>query len=604
MSQSKDTPSIQQDTSPALEAPPPAPVTAPTSEAETTAQEQSPPTEGTNEDSGDTAKNPEPAEETASTSVSIEGTPASTSETDTTKPKSSRDVFKLDEGLKEIEALADNDAKVVKAIELMERSIGQSGAPNFRSFWELRKLSMQLFKENITPAIRPQLWERFTELTKEARQLKEILDEQTAFAVEQIEIAIVALEKDLGALSEQLTQAPPVDFGASCESLKERLAFYDPIQRELSLLNAHAGRVNALRKELVKTDMRVRQKNKFFQRLSAAGDLVFPRRKELIKEISEQFIKDIDTFVKQHFTNDDLGPSLFFLREEIKALQSIAKTLTLNTHSFTHTRSQLSKCWNRIKGEEKERKKERLKKKAVFKENCEAMLGQIDTCAKAFSDGELSLPEARKRFDELNKEIRSHTLGKDEQHLLREHLHKARSPITEALKAEEEKLRQAEKEREQARRDKIDALEQRIQAVLDSDAKTSFEEIESERDAITEELKDKDFNRSKRIILEKRLKPVRDLIAERREQALLSLSKDDQESLQQLRSILEERRALRKEIKTQLEQYRKAGGSSGLDFEQAIEFNELQNIEKERLDKTDAVISEIETKISELKDKI
>ena len=60
---------------------------------------------------------------------------------------------------------------------------------------------------------------------------------------------------------------------------------------------------------------------------------------DLIKEISESFITDIDTFVNKHFHPDTIEESLFFLREEIKALQTIAKALTLNTRSFTHTQT-------------------------------------------------------------------------------------------------------------------------------------------------------------------------------------------------------------------------------------------------------------------------
>src|ERR1700733_14369049 len=73
------------------------------------------------------------------------------------------------------------------------------------------------------------------------------------------------------------------------KTLEEKADFYTSLQAEINILNTQAARINSLRKELIKTEMRVRKKNKFFQRLSAAGDKVFPRRKELIQDVSHQF---------------------------------------------------------------------------------------------------------------------------------------------------------------------------------------------------------------------------------------------------------------------------------------------------------------------------
>ena len=47
--------------------------------------------------------------------------------------------------------------------------------------------------------------------------------------------------------------------------LQEKESFYQENQQVLHFLNAKASRINALRKELLKTEMRIRQKNQFFQ---------------------------------------------------------------------------------------------------------------------------------------------------------------------------------------------------------------------------------------------------------------------------------------------------------------------------------------------------
>ena len=83
----------------------------------------------------------------------------------------------------------------------MELTLAQKGTPHFKSFWEARNLCVELFKQNISAAIKQPLWNKYSELSKEARRLREILDEQSAFAAEQIEIAIQALEKEIASPS-------------------------------------------------------------------------------------------------------------------------------------------------------------------------------------------------------------------------------------------------------------------------------------------------------------------------------------------------------------------------------------------------------------------
>ena len=128
------------------------------------------------------------------------------------------------------------------------------------------------------------------------------------------------------------------------------------------LLNTLASRVNAMRKEVVKTEMRIRIKNKLLDCLSLCGDQIFPKRKDLIKEISQTFMSDIDHFIASHFEDEEFQRvPLYALREEIKQLQSIAKVLTLNTHAFTETRLKLSGCWINSRAWKKSAKKKRCK---------------------------------------------------------------------------------------------------------------------------------------------------------------------------------------------------------------------------------------------------
>lgn len=519
---------------------------------------------------------------------------------ETAKPTERKERFNLEAALQAIGAIEGVEGRLERAIELMERTIAQAGAPQFKAFWELRKHAMELFKENVAPALRPPLWDKYTQLTTEARRLKEILDEQSAFAAEQIEMAIKALEEELATFNDRLQASPLVGFETTSSALASRLIYYQTIQRELQLLNTEATRINSLRKELIRTEMRVGQKNKFFQRLSAAGDHVFPRRKELIKEISESFITDIDTFVNKHFQIANIEESLFFLREEIKALQTIAKALTLNTRSFTHTRTRLSECWEKVKHTEKERKKERNKKKAVFKQHFDQLTQKIADVEKQYQEAGLNVHEAQKQFDAIQGELRTTELGREELEAIRDRLQEALKPIRERQREEEAARRHQEKEREQAHHNRIASLRQRIDQLLHQHGDLSLDQVVAEREALQQELADKSISKMERQELEHLLKGVRDVVADKRSQALLKMSTSDQQALQQLREVLDERLTLRQEIKAQLEQYRKLLGGSGLGFEQAIQVNEQQRVEKERLENAERSIEEIEEKIADL----
>lgn len=522
------------------------------------------------------------------------------------EPKEKKPNPQLDAFLLEMENLPHVEAKVRHALAFMENSLAQSGTPHFKTFWEVRNICLKLFKESLPPAVRTQLWTKYSELSKEARRLKELLDEQSSFAAEQIEIAIAALENDIENFEDQVSRLSPTDLGTMPKMFEKKIQFYQDLQKRLNLLNVQASRINGLRKELIKTEMRVRLKNKFFQRLSQAGDKIFPLRKDLIKEVSQAFSEDVDTFINTYFTKD-FQDSLFILREEIKGLQSVAKVLTLNTHSFTHTRMCLSECWDKIKIAEKERKKERAQLKAVFKQNYDAVNEKILEFKKHYEAGEWTDDQANKQLDEISKFMRHVELGRDEIKALRDELQISRNQITEKLKTQEQQRFQQDQEREKNRKAKIDELKVQIETLGKNVRTMSAPEIAQARDELMEQTQNASMNKFEKQEIERLLKPLRsiitDALSEKEEQALLSLSDDDRQSIEQLKEVLKQRKERRQEIKNQLESLRKVAGTSGFDFEKAMNNNELINSEKERLEKINHGIKEIEDKIIQLQKK-
>lgn len=529
--------------------------------------------------------------------------PESTPETETTDQpgqKDSRHKKVFDAFLADLERFETPEEKLQHAISFMESTISQAATPHFKSFWDARTLCLELFKLNVNPLLRTPLWTKYIELSKEARRVKEILEEQSAFASEQIDLAIQALENDIGRNGETIQNGDLQPLAISCQAVEKKMDFYKQVQGELDLLNTQAARINGLRKELIKTEMRIRQKNRFFQRLSAAGDKVFPRRKELIKELSNSFMEDVETFIRQNFNGEQGGEALFALREEIKALQGVAKLLTLNTHSFTHTRLRLSECWDSIKEHEKERKKERAQQRTVFKQNFVEVQEKIRIFNEAFQAGGVSLGEASKQLDEIAHFMREVDLGRDEVKELREALQNARKPIFDKQKEEEQERLRQEDERDRARKQRIVELHAECAALIAKVNELDAEALSSERDALTLKITQASITKLEKQELERVLKPLRDIISEKKEQALLSLSDDDRQMLGQLKQLLKDKKERRQEIRTQVEQLRKACGSSGLDFEQSMRINAQLEEERESLERINAGIKEIEEKIEEV----
>jgi len=491
------------------------------------------------------------------------------------------------------------EEKVRLSIDFMRTALSQGETPRFKDFWEARKLCLPLFKENIPAKARSELWGAYVELSAEAKRLKEILDEQSAFAVEQIELAIQALERDLAHREELLTsQQAPVEVIA--EALKRKRDLYTQIQRELQVLNTLAMRINGMRKEVVKTEMRIRIKNKLLERLSLCGDQVFPRRKELIKQVSDEFMGDVEKFIAENFQDEEFKEvPLYVLREEIKELQAMAKVLTLHTEAFTTTRLKLSQAWDKLKNKERERKKETQVKRQAFKQNFDLVMEKIKPFAEACAAG-LSLEECNRQATELLDHMRTVELGREEVRILKEEIFKAkRVPLERAREVEAERQKK-ERAAEVEKREKINAFKEELSALLSQGESLDADTLLSRRDALRGQFDEIPFVKAEKQMIERQFKQLKDLLDEKRQKALLSLSEEDTKAVEELKAVLQERKARRQEIKNQLEYYRKLLGGSGFDFEKAMSYREQIEEEKSQLEKVDASIEEIEERIAEI----
>lgn len=505
----------------------------------------------------------------------------------------------LEQYLQEIDGQKDAESKLHKALAGMEQALSAEKTPDFKAFWEIRKKCLELFKGQINPVLRSQFWNQYSELSKQARRLKELSDEQSDFAKEQIEIAIQAIENDLTEIDARLSNIENIQFPKEAHCLSKNLALYTNLQKELNLLNAFASRITSLRKELIKTSMRIRPKNQLFERLSKAGDVVFPKRKELMGQISHLFENDVESFIHTHFSAKGTHIPYYVLREEIKALQGVAKILTLNTQTFSQTRFKLSACWDQIKELDKERKAELDKKKEIFKQNADALINAITQAETQFEQNELNLDAAFAKCDELQRECRNKELGREEVAEVRGKLDGFRAKLNLKDQEKEQERVKQEEIRHKQRQEKKNALESKAQALIAEANDLSIDELNVKKDAILQEMKGTQLNKFEKSEVEKLIKQMNDLIRTKKEQALRKLPADAQQALEQLQELLTQKQEERQEIKAQLENYRKLVGSSGLDFQKAMEYNARLAEEKENLAKVQEEIAELERSIEQ-----
>ena len=493
--------------------------------------------------------------------------------------------------------------KLSIAIASLKEMLSHIKGPYLRDFWDFRHHVVDLFEKDIDIETREKVWSELDQVTNEAKHLKQIEDDQAAFATEQIELAIKSMEDNLETLPEQVKSADDVEFGCRSVVISENIDLYVNVQKELNLLNAYAGRINSLRKELIKTDMRIGRKNKLFKRLSSAGDKIFPRRKELIKDVSTAFISDIKTFVEENFSTDNLGRALFRLRNEVKSLQHVAKVLTLNTHAFTVTRKKLSDCWDKLRESEKLNKKEQQESKERYQPVVDEILEKMDTYKARLEEEQLPVSACHKEINEISKYMRSVELGYEQVKFLRNKMNELYDNLKDREEAEDQERRQQQELVRQQRQDRFNSVKDRIDTLIEKSQELDIEKMKEERDNLQQEIKSPDFNKSEQMQLERALYAIRDLISDKREQALLSLSDDDRNAIEQLKELLQQRLESRNDIRAELDGYKKIKAGSGLDFDKAIMYSEMIDEEQERLKKACNGIKIIKEKIEELKNK-
>ncbi len=504
------------------------------------------------------------------------------------------------EFLQKVKTVGDAEAQIRFSMNFMKESLSCSNTPRFRDFWDVRRVCLPLFKQSIGVKVRAELWGEYVDLSAEARRIKEMLDEQSAFAFEQIDLAIQSLVKDIESSDEILLAISDLVIPEICLTMLDHKVEYQETQRELNLLNTFALKINSLRKEVIRTEMRIKNKNKLFEKLSSSGDRIFPKRKVLIKTVSDMFMADVQAFINRYFANPSAERvPLHQLREEIKALQTVAKSFTLNVNTFTDTRVKLSQCWDQLKSWDKERKKEFFQKKQDLQQNVDQVIERIKGFELLAAQAS-SFAEVAPQFEEVLFFMRGIELSFYDQKKLKETLFKLRKPFLD----KEEEIRAfeqlQEKQNQELKRKQVADFKESIEALAASLDSTDIETLIESRERILQESAQMQWQKSDKMMIDRLLKQIKDGIEEKKSYRLFSLSDSDKEKHQALLTLLIERKQRRAEMKLQIDAYKKVLAGSGFDFEKAIMYKDLIEAERLSLEKANESIYEIEKKLVEI----
>ena len=472
-----------------------------------------------------------------------------------------------------------SEGKLECTLQFMQKSLEKGGGLHFKEFWDARKLCIAFFKESMQPTRRVQLWAMYSELCREARRLKELFDEQSAYFTEQMEMAIQGLKEDVdklsvpeGVLEDEILQT---ELNAT-SALHDHQSEYREIQNKLKALNAFAQRTTALRKELIHADIKLRNKNRLFQQLSSLGDIIFPKRKELIQKISTLYLSDIERFIQSVFVGELTTVELFQIRDQIKQLQHIAKLLTLSTEVFNKTRLELSECWDSIKSVVKERKKTQTELRQEKRQQKEEVIQQLDELKKNYEEKSVDVIGIERAIRQLYSHIRSLSLIPPDvkylKGLVKELEDRIRSDQEEASAARKDRV----KEKEDEKNKKLQDWKLRVER-----GATHPEELDpSHMQTLEKELASFSLSRKEHYECEHLLFKVKNAIAAHARKKISS-SLDLASP-----SLIEEKELLlhqKEELKIRLDSLRKEQGASGSNFAYALQLDEMIREERERL---------------------
>jgi len=494
----------------------------------------------------------------------------------------------------------DPEQKLREALSLMREALATDGSPRLKEFWALRAFCLPLFQHPFPSYLRASLWQQYIDLATEAKKLRLLLNEHSTFAYEQIDLAICVLEKNIQQKEqEEIKERAKLSFKDVFLDT-HRSGRYQVMQQEIAFLHSMGLQVQSLHKEILQIDMRVRNKRRLLNRLSRCGDSIFPRKKELIQEISQMLVCDIHSFAGSVRQNQEIDwMRAGALRMQIKGWQSLSKSLTIHTQAFMETRDHLSACWDFLREQELAWKNRQTERAVLSKKALKELDPELQMFITWCQDGK-DIEQMEKRYRDFMEMARQKNLARPEWEEVRQAASRAKECVEDRLCKEQVERRELDQLREEQRAYKAQQLQRDLVACMDQMEILSWEELEEQYKRIANDYKELNCNKSEKLAIELLFRKFKDVMLEKRKDSLLCHSVHEREQYDALKTLLVQEQGRWMEVKAQMEVYRKLLGGSSLDFGSALEYQNLLCEEKEHLRKIEDAIEEIRGKMQEI----
>lgn len=499
---------------------------------------------------------------------------------------------------KTLETLQNPIERVRLCIAVMRQSLSKPNYPAFFPFWEAKKCALESFKEIFTPVVRSALWGEYIELTKEARNLNDILQEQNIFSIEQLTLATQSLEKDLEEETDKISLMARIIFPKDGYTLKEREKIYNHNQLQLNFIHAIASRIQIIRRELIAIPIAIKYKGKLLQQLSRLGDRVFPRKKQMIQEMSTLFYEDVQRFTNTYFqisdnTRKEKLPPLYLLKEEIKAFQKMAKVFSISSEYFFSTRKLLSECFERIKQKEKQRRLSYQEQKQKSQLEFESIYQEIQDFGKWIATESFSEKIYLEKLKELYGNINKVSFVHEQLRILRGELEKQKQL------AEDKHLQNIQTDSSLSQRQKTSDFFDQYNTALEKSGELSLQELLDLQRNIDKQSVNIVFDIEREIEYQALQIDLQVIILEKQGEISWKIT-DSIKKRQSLTDHLHEIFTCKEGIKLQLEQLRRLNSSSGLNFQQALLCRDCIQNARDHLEKINASIEKLEEYLLEL----
>lgn len=473
----------------------------------------------------------------------------------------------LDQYIQSLNEKSSPEEKIALMLTYMQAQLSHGDINNLSRFWKMREFCLEQFKQTLSPVKRFHLWKDYRKTMDEIIKLKAVLDEKQSYNKEQIEEAIRSTVDGLKNLDSQIEKTLDIEIPSNIEFLAKNAKEYQDFQKEVSLYNGYTSRINSLKKELLNLDISFKDKKPLLTQIYVLSDQVFPKRRELLTQISVLYKNDINSYLKSIFDKSDLKEPYFTYKEQIKSLQNFSKVISLNVTSFSEIRETLSQAWDKIKVLEQEKRTQ----KEAFKKSCTENETKILELIKELSEKKSKLP--RKDFDrevnQIETSIKRAELFKSVKNKLTDSLEDTLDELLPKAKVKQEDNTQAK-------------IEEYFLLIKDKVNYWDYFALASEYKRLKDLIDNSSVMESKLTAFERELFSIK-------EKLLQKLIEEIQEGIE-TEEINQELKSFKQSVVADMESFKKKLNSSNQSIEKAMLYNELlmrskkhlKQLEKER----------------------